>query len=120
MALKPIPKGVEISDSITKHIDKRFISSIDLIGSGDVELTIDRVEHLETIKYENGTTESNVNLLYFVETPKPLALNITNIRSIVTILGTNLTKAWKGKKVKLSVKKVKAFGEMRDAIRIIR
>lgn len=119
MGLAPIPKGTVITDSITKHIDKRFLSSIDLIGSGNVELTIDRVEHLDEIKYANGQKEKNVNLLYFKGSEKPLALNKTNIHAIVTILGTNKVSQWGGKKVKLAVKKVEAFGEIKDAVRVI-
>jgi len=119
MGLAPIPKGTVITDSIVKHIDKRFLSSIDLIGSGDVKLTIDRVEHLDKIKYANGQEETNVNLLYFKETEKPLSLNKTNITAIVTILNTNKVQDWAGKKVKLTVQKVEAFGKIADAVRII-
>jgi len=119
MALTPIPKGKILTESITKHMDKRFLSSIDLIGAGEVKLTIDRVEHLDSLKYANGTTDKNVNLLYFQGSEKPLSLNVTNINAIVTILGTNKVGEWSGKKVTLTVKKVDAFGEIKDAVRII-
>jgi hypothetical protein len=119
MALKPVPKGEEITDNICKHMDRRFLSSLDLIGAGEVALTIDRVEHHNQIKYANGSNDSNVNLLYFSETEKPLALNTTNIKAIVAIIGSNKVSEWKGNKVKLTVKKVEAFGKMQDAVRII-
>ena len=62
MSLRPIPKGEQVKGSITKHMDKRFLSSIDLIGAGEVALTIDRVEHHDKIDYENGSKGENVNL----------------------------------------------------------
>lgn len=116
---KTVPKGEVIVDSIAKHMDRRFLSSIDLIGSGEVSLTIDRVERLETIEYANGNTDSNVIMLYFKETSKPLTLNVTNIKAIVEITGTNKAGDWTGKKIKLAVKKVKAFGKLTDAVRVI-
>lgn len=116
---KDIPKGEEITDSITKYMDRRFLSSLDLMGVGDVVLTIDRVEHLDKIEYANGNTDTNVNLLYFVETPKPLTLNVTNIKSIVVNLGTNKVSDWKGKKIKLAVKKVSSYGKTVDAVRVV-
>ena len=119
MALKPVPKGEEITDSITKHLDKRFLSSIDLIGAGEVALTIDRVEHHKKIEYANGSSDENVNLLYFKETDKPLSLNVTNTKSIIYKLGTTKVSEWKGKKITLAAKKVKAFGKMQDAVRVI-
>jgi len=120
MALKPIPKGEEITGNITKQMDRRFLSSMDLIGAGDVTLTIARVEHLDNIEYQNGSKDTNVNLLYFKETERPLALNVTNIRAIISILGTNQVKDWVGKPIKLTVKKVQSFGKTTDAIRVIK
>lgn len=116
---KAIPKGTVIKDSITKHMDRRFISSIDLIGNGDVKMTIDRVEHLDGIEYANGNKDTNVNLLYFKETEKPLALNATNIKAIVSIMGSNKVADWEGKKIVLAVRKVQAFGSQKDAVRVI-
>ena len=63
-----IPKGKEITDAITKHMDRRFLSSLDLMGQGKVELTIDRVEKHDSLRYRNGNTDSNAILIYFKET----------------------------------------------------
>ena len=40
---KPIPKGREIDGSIVKEVDSRFLSSFDIVGKDNIELTIDRV-----------------------------------------------------------------------------
>ena len=117
-AKKPIPKGVEITDAITKHMDRRFLSSLDLVGLGEVEVTIDRVEKHAELEYLNGNKEANAKLLYFVGSDKPLKLCDTNIKAIITNLGTPKVSEWRGKKIRLKVEKVKAFGKVVDAVRV--
>lgn len=117
--LKDVPKGEEVVDNICNHMDRRFLSSIDLLGAGEVSLTIDRVEHLDSIEFANRNKDANVNLLYFAESKKPLSLNVTNIKAIVSILETNKVAEWKGKKIKVAAKKVKAFGKMQYAVRVV-
>jgi hypothetical protein len=115
---KPIPKGEEITGAITKHMDRRFLSSIDLIGMGEVELTIARVEKHESLVYANGNKDANAILIYFTETEKPLKLCATNIKSIIMRIGSSKVKDWHGKKIKLKVEKVQAFGKLQDAVRV--
>lgn len=116
--LEPIPKGEVITDSITKHIDKRFLSSLDLMGAGVVTLTIDRVEKLAELKYGTGETDKNAILIYFKETPKPLKLCKTNIKNIVFKLGSTKPTDWTGKKIDLEVKTVQSFGKQVPAVRV--
>jgi len=116
---KGIPKGVEITDSITKHIDKNYLSSLDLMGQGVVELTIDRCEKHETLTYNTGESDKNAILMYFRETPKPLKLCKTNIKSIATIFKSSKVADWLGKKIKLTVKTVAAFGKQKPAVRVV-
>ena len=49
---------------------------------------------------------------------KPVVLNSTNIKAVARITGSNFIEDWVGKQITLYVQKVKAFGEMHDAIRI--
>jgi hypothetical protein len=115
---KPIPAGEEITGAITKHMDRRFLSSIDFMGLGDVALTIGRCEKLAELRYLNGNTEKNAILLYFVETSKPLVLNTTNIRSIVELTGTTKVKDWAGVKITLYTIEGTFFGKPGHAVRI--
>ena len=117
--MKAIPKGKEITGAITKHMDRRFLSSLDLIGMGVVELTVDRVEKVDKLEYLNGNSNDNVILLYFVETDKPLALCATNVKAIIRVMQTSKASDWKGKKIKLQAEKVKAFGKTVDAVRVV-
>jgi hypothetical protein len=113
-----IPKGEVIEDAITRHIDRRFLNSVDLVGKGTVGMTIDRAEKVGQIVHPDGKTSDNKILLYFKEHPRPLMLCAANIKDITLTLGTNVGSEWKGRKVKLCVRKVKAFGKMQDAVRI--
>ena len=113
----PIPKGEEITDSILKHIDRRFINSLDLIGKGDCAVTISRVEKLDKITYKDGKSVNKPNLMYFTHTDKPLVLNVTNIRLISTALKTTNVQEWKGRKLKIFAEPGKYFGKQQFAVR---
>ena len=116
--MKEIPKGQLIEDAITKHLDRNYLSSLDLAGHGKVEMTIDRIEKHAKLTYNNGNTEENALLCYFKETGKPLKLCKTNIAMIIQVVGSNIVKDWAGKKIRLECQTVKAFGKMTLAVRV--
>jgi len=118
MNTKPIPKGEVIEDAITKHMDRRFLSSLDLIGHGEVILTLDRIEKHKELVYGNGNTDADAILAYFKETPKPLKLCKTNIAAIIMQIGSSKVKDWHGQKITLEVQKIQAFGKARPAVRV--
>jgi hypothetical protein len=49
---------------------------------------------------------------------KPIILNKTNCKTITRLLGTPAIEKWAGQQVKIGVDKVKAFGDMTDALRV--
>ena len=118
---KPIPKGEVIEDAITKHLDRRFLSSIDLAGQGIVELEIDRVEKLAELKYENGKVDKNVKLCYFKNPPnRPLVLKNCHINEIIKRLKTNNVKAWIGEKIPFHAIEGNFFGTQQLAVRVVK
>ena len=119
MTTKPIPDGVPIEGAITKFMDRRFLSSIDLAGQGDVSLTIDRVTYHKELKYQNGQKAENAKVMHFREINRPLVLNVTNIKMMVRLTGSNDVKAWKGAKVKLRAVPGRYFGEEGLAARVV-
>ena len=119
MTMKPLPKGEVITDAVTKHIDRRFFNSLDLAGAGTVELTIDRVEKHKELVYLNGNKDQNALLIYFKEFDRPLKLCKTNITLIIQALGSAKAADWTGKKIKLAVQTVKAFGKTTPAVRVV-
>ena len=48
-----------------------------------------------------------------------MILNATNIKMLCGILGSPFIEDWYGRKIELTVSKVKAFGEIHDALRIV-
>ena len=78
-------------------------------------VTIKEVKR-ETVQNERGKEECTV--AYFIEDIKPLILNKTNGDAISKVWGTPYIEDWSGKKITLKVKKVSAFGDMVDAVRV--
>ena len=122
----PIPKGTAVTGNVAKHLDSRFLNSLLLAGilaesgSDTLAVTIDRVEHLDSLTYEAGTTEENVLLLYFEKSERPLKLCKTNILRITSHHGP-LGDAWKGKKIKLCIEQCRRpdlGGKFGDCVRV--
>jgi len=103
---KPIPKGSEVEGDMTASLDPRFLNSLVLQAAlekskkDSLEVTIDRIEHHDILKYENGQTDDDAYLLYFKGSDKPLKLNVTNSKAIMAIHGT-MGAEWKGKTILL-------------------
>lgn len=51
---------------------------------------------------------------------KPMIMNSTNLKTIYKTLGTPYVEDWVGKKIELEVQKVRAFGEVHDALRVVK
>lgn len=66
----------------------------------------------------NGSGGSEDLPVIHIKGMKPVVLNSTNIKAVARITGSNFIEDWVGKEITLYVQKVKAFGEMHDAIRI--
>lgn len=78
-------------------------------------VTIKEVKR-EIVQNQQGKEECTV--AYFVEDVKPLILNTTNCKTISKVWGTPYVEDWAGRKITLKVKKISAFGEMVDAVRV--
>lgn len=114
---EPIPQGEELTGSITKHLDKRFFGSIDLVGHKELVVTIKRVELHPKIKFENGKTEKNIKMIYFEETEKPLVIRDVHIKQLVHALGSGTVGKWKGRKIAMYALKGTWFGVEQYAVR---
>ena len=71
----------------------------------------------EEVQNPDGGKESCI-VAHFVQPEKPLILNKTNADMISKVWGTPYIEDWAGKKITLKVKKVSAFGDMVDAVRV--
>lgn len=123
-----IPTGETVTGNVAKHLDSRFLNSTVLSGvlaeSGKdfLSITIDRVEYLEKLKYENGSIDTEVLLLYFTGSDKPLKLCKTNVKRLIHQLGP-MGEDWNGKKIGLCIEQDRRpdlGGKTGDCVRIKR
>ena len=78
-------------------------------------VTIKEVKR-EMVQNQSGKEECTV--AHFVEDVKPLILNTTNCKTISKVWRSPYVEDWAGRKITLKVKKISAFGEMVDAVRV--
>lgn len=98
-----------------KLTSPNFLGSWDFQPGEEKTVTIREVKR-EIVQNQNGSEECTV--AYFAEAVKPLILNKTNAGMIAKVWGTPFIEDWPGKKIALKVKKVSAFGDMVDAVRV--
>lgn len=93
-----------------------FLKSDDL-SSKPEEVTMDKVTVRE---FQDPITKESEEkpLLHFVGVEKTLILNKTNWDRIAEMYGDESDK-WKGKKIKLHLEAITAFGKKTDAIRVL-
>ena len=79
--------------------------------------TIDRVVQ-ETVTGSDGQKDECIICYFREKNLKPLILNKENCKTITKMYDTPYIENWAGKKITMFVKKVKAFGDVVDAVRI--
>ena len=71
----------------------------------------------EVVHDPNGRAKEMM-VVYFLEEDKPLILNSTNGKAISKVIGSPYVENWVGKQIILAVEKVKAFGDIMEAVRV--
>lgn len=99
-----------------KAFNTPYLGSHDLPDYNDINLVIERVE----LRQSEGLKEnSKFNIAYFTDVKvKPMLLNATNSKTISKLAKSPYIEDWKNIEVTITVKKVKAFGDVHDALRI--
>ena len=98
-----------------KLTNPNYIGSYALDPGEDRIVTIEKVVR-EMVKGADGKSEECT--VAHLKGEKPLILNKTNCKIITKVYGTPYIEEWSGKKIKLYVAQVKAFGDTVDALRI--
>lgn len=99
-----------------KLTNPNYIGSHDFQPNQELTVTIESVAN-EMVKNMDGKEESCI-VAKIRGAKKPLILNKTNCKLITKVLETPYIEQWSGGKIILYVAKVKAFGEIVDAIRV--
>lgn len=97
------------------------LTSPNYVGAWDFQPGEEKTVTIKDVKREivqNQNGKEDCTIAYFVEDVKPLILNKTNADMISKVWGTPYIEDWAGKKITLKVKKVSAFGDMVDAVRV--
>lgn len=99
-----------------KLTNPNYIGAHDLQPGQEVVITLRSIAN-EMVKGPDGKEEQCV-VAQIDGAKKPMILNKTNLKIIAKVLDTPYVEEWSGCKVKIYVAKVKAFGEMVDALRV--
>ncbi|MEI6190492.1 MAG: hypothetical protein WCP61_08735 [Chitinophagia bacterium] len=99
-----------------KLTNPKYVGSHDLLPGQELQITFDKVVK-EMVKNVDGKEEMCV-VAYMKGAHKPLIMNKTNMKIVTKVLNTPYIEEWIGKSVTIYSAKVKAFGEVVDAIRV--
>jgi len=104
-----------------KILESEYLAGADLDdGKGKhvpIIATIKQAKREEVL--EPGTSRKEQCLvLYFREKIKPMICNVTNAKAVSKATGSQYIEGWEGKRVTIKTERVKAFGEIWDALRI--
>lgn len=83
----------------------------------EIVLTISKIVD-ELVTGAEGRSENNTVCYWTDSAYKPMILNVTNKKTICKLYKTKDTEKLKGKAVLIGIEKVKAFGDIYDALRI--
>lgn len=99
-----------------KAFKSPYLGSQDLPDYKDMNLTIEKVIMQESKGLKENST---FNIAYFTDVSfKPMLLNSTNSKRVSKLANSPYIEDWVNIEVTLTVKKVSAFGDIHDALRI--
>lgn len=93
-----------------------YLGAYALDDGKDVILTISYVRE-EKVTGSDGKKDDCV-VCHFSERVKPMILNSTNMKTITKLFGTPYIEDWSGRRIQIGIEKVKAFGDVVDALRV--
>lgn len=93
-----------------------YLGAYSLEDGQDIILTVGTVT-TETVTGPEGKQEE-CSVIHWKEKQKPMILNNTNAKMIERLLKTPYIEEWSGHRIQIGVEKVKAFGEVVDALRV--
>ena len=93
-----------------------YLGAYSLEDNKDIILTIDFVRQ-ETVIGADGKKDDCI-VAHWIENQKPMILNSTNCKMIAKLVGSPYIEDWHGKKIQIGIEKVKAFGDIVEALRV--
>ena len=99
-----------------KLTNPNYLGAYSIEDGKDLILTIRNVRQ-EVVIGSDGKKDECI-VCYFQENVKPMILNTTNCKTIEKLTGTPYIEKWAGHRIQIGVEKVKAFGDVVDALRV--
>ena len=99
-----------------KLSNPNYLGAYSIEDNRDLILTIRAVRQEEVIGTDGKKEECFV--CYWAEQEKPMILNATNAKMIQKLLNTPYIEQWAGHKIQIGSEKVKAFGDIVEALRV--
>ncbi len=99
-----------------KLTNPNYLGAYSIENGQDLILTIKYVQEEKVIGTDGKKDDCVV--CHFVENAKPMILNATNMKTITKLYKTPYIEEWAGKKIQIGIEKVKAFGDIVEALRI--
>lgn len=94
-----------------------FLGSYELMTGGEPKDLIVEIVSASKEHVQNGDKKEEAMVLK-LKNQKPMIVNSTNAKAIEKALGSPYIEDWAGKLITLCVKKIRAFGESVDALRV--
>lgn len=95
-----------------------YLGSYALLPGKDLVAQIKSVGQEEVFNPSSGRKESCTVARFVDSSIKPMVLNVTNCKTIAKLYDTPYIEEWQGKYISIYIAKVKAFGEVVEALRI--
>ena len=99
--------------------EPKYLGSWDLyeLPNQKIQVTIKAIRE-ESVEDTKGQKKKKA-VMYFVEAVKPMILNIENKKRLSKLFFTKDSDAFIGKRIEIGYEKVKAFGDIHDALRVV-
>lgn len=101
-----------------KLMNPNYLGAYELNQGEDLIVTIKSVGLEDVVNPQNDGKKESLSVMHFVEDVKPMILNATNNKTLAKLFKTPYIEEWAGRKIQIYVEKVKAFGDVWDALRI--
>lgn len=89
-----------------------------LMVNGQPKNMVVQIDRANKELIQNGDKKEDAMVLH-LKNQLPIIVNATNAKAIAKALGSPFVEDWAGKKIELTVKKIKAFGDWHEALRVI-
>lgn len=89
-----------------------------LMTGGEPKNMVVEIDRANKELVQNGDKKEDAMVLH-LKNQLPIIVNATNAKAISKALNSPFVEDWVGKKIELTVKKIKAFGDWHEALRVL-